>query len=82
MYFPSFLPCKYESFSKLLLIQTVGSLKYDFQQNMPITHSSLIIPMLRRVQYSKTTKFSKELILFFAEYSILCGGTALFQARI
>uniref|UniRef100_F1KQX7 Exportin-2 n=1 Tax=Ascaris suum TaxID=6253 RepID=F1KQX7_ASCSU len=45
-----------------------------------ITDASLWTPMLRRVQFTKTTKFIKQFVLFLARFAIVRSGAALYQA--
>ncbi|VDN18647.1 unnamed protein product [Gongylonema pulchrum] len=45
-----------------------------------ITEPALLIPMLRRVQFSKTTKFMKSFVLFLARFVIVRGVSSLYQA--
>lgn len=44
-----------------------------------LTESALLIPMLRRIQFTKTTKFMKNFVLFLARFAILRGSVVLCQ---
>ncbi|EJW87827.1 hypothetical protein WUBG_01263 [Wuchereria bancrofti] len=44
-----------------------------------LTESALLIPMLRRIQFTKTTKFMKNFVLFLARFAIVRGSVVLCQ---
>ncbi|VDO30255.1 unnamed protein product [Onchocerca flexuosa] len=44
-----------------------------------LTDSSLLIPMLRRIQFTKTTKFMKNFVLFLARFAVVRGSVILYQ---
>ncbi|KAL3998143.1 Cse1 family protein [Acanthocheilonema viteae] len=44
-----------------------------------LTESALLIPMLRRIQFTKTTKFMKNFVLFLARFAIVQGSVTLCQ---
>ncbi|VDN03504.1 unnamed protein product [Thelazia callipaeda] len=44
-----------------------------------LTESSILIPMLRRIQFSKTTRFMKSFVLFLARFAVVRGGASLCQ---
>ncbi|CAG9533563.1 unnamed protein product [Cercopithifilaria johnstoni] len=44
-----------------------------------LTESALLIPMLRRIQFTKTTKFMKNFVLFLARFAIIRGSITLCQ---
>ncbi|MFH4976641.1 hypothetical protein AB6A40_003350 [Gnathostoma spinigerum] len=45
-----------------------------------VTSVSLLTPMFRRIQFSKTTKFMKQFILFLCRFAIIRGGAHVCQA--
>lgn len=57
----------------------VGYLLYNFQQADVLTESALLIPMLRRIQFMKTTKFMKFFVFFLARFAIVRGSVVLHQ---
>uniref|UniRef100_A0A915PJA9 Exportin-2 n=1 Tax=Setaria digitata TaxID=48799 RepID=A0A915PJA9_9BILA len=53
-------------------------LRYVNQADV-LTESALMIPMLRRIQFTKTTKFMKNFVLFLARFAIIRGSLVLYQ---
>ncbi|VDK29318.1 unnamed protein product, partial [Anisakis simplex] len=50
------------------------------KSNDKLTDAALLTPMLRRIQFKKTTKFVKQFVLFLSRFAIIKGGNALYQA--
>ncbi|VDM43721.1 unnamed protein product [Toxocara canis] len=60
--------------------QLANTLIHFTSRTDKITDASLLTPMLRRVQFTKTTKFIKQFVLFLSRFAIARGGASLCQA--